>query len=685
VRSALVTLFLIAVARAAIAQPAFAIGKPLAMGDVPAGTVTVKVIAGSVANVVPNVDVTLDVNGTPRKARTDSTGRATFKDLPSGATVQAKIEGEDKKEIASESFPLGDTGVRVMLTTKPITGGPPAFGGGGAGGEPPMDPLAVSGQPRPDPSQKPGTYNVRVVYDSWKDNAAGMQVTLVGYDADDQITVASKTTDDQGRALFDELDRTGATSYFVMALVRRGDVVDRLMSQAVVLDAVAGMKLVLSAGKRDGNVVAIEGVPEGVAEVEIVDAATGTLVAKQRPAIAAPDITNITGGAHFEPKSDFPAGSLDVVVHGGATGDDAPLPGIAVKVIPATGDLASGIDSTTDPAGLAHFETKIQGELRVLVTINGRPMTSNPFTVAQMGGVLDVEAAWEARGKPEAMFDIAPSGKVVYAQTTARGATYRSLPLLAMPGRGTRISLFVLPRALFGFSLTSHVDDTYLAVSGRFEIRNNSWAPFKGGPDGIVIPLPRGFKGAIVAPKDAQDVAVDDGGYRILRPIPPGEKQFHGAFSLPIDAGTVAWSLDLPYGAFQSGMEILQPSAAMRVDTPAGVSGKTMTVPQGTFFVLPQISIHPKQSMVMTIRGLPSPPWWVRWTPRLVGLGVVALILAGLAFALYKRAPASAADAAREVKRQKLLDELVELEAEPGKKAGKRRDVVLAELEKLWD
>ena len=55
-------------------------------------------IAGSPSSPVEGTDVTLLVNGTPRVARTDSAGRAIFKDLPAGATVQAKVVDDDKKE-----------------------------------------------------------------------------------------------------------------------------------------------------------------------------------------------------------------------------------------------------------------------------------------------------------------------------------------------------------------------------------------------------------------------------------------------------------------------------------------------------------------------------------------------------------------------------------------------------------
>jgi hypothetical protein len=85
----------------------------------------------------------------------------------------------------------------------------------------------------------------------------------------------------------------------------------------------------------------------------------------------------------------------------------------------------------------------------------------------------------------------------------------------------------------------------------------------------------------------------------------------------------------------------------------------------------------------MTIRNLPSPPWWTRWAPRFIGLGAIAMMVGGLVLALRRRG-GNAADVDRSARRQALLDELVAIDADPARKAGKRRDAVLAELEKLW-
>jgi hypothetical protein len=380
------------------------------------------------------------------------------------------------------------------------------------------------------------------------------------------------------------------------------------------------------------------------------------------------------------------AGSVTVNVHGGIASTNGPLGAIGVnistrdKVVDEQGQL----DATTDANGNVTIELDPKGGPYVAtMTINGRPVSSPPFDVAASGGVLDVEAHWPGVGKQQVEFDLVPRpGQVFYAETTMRGFLYRSEPFQPVPDHGTRVSLFIYPRLLFRFSWTSVVDDEYLGVGGRFEISNNAWAPYApANSDGLMIPLPKGFVGGRVAEQDQGDVAVVDGeGFRIARPLPPFSRVFHGTFSLPVKDGTVSWRLDLPYGAFNSGMEIKQ-VPGMVVQTPPGVQGETATVPQGTFFVLPEVNILPKQSMVMTISGLPRQPGWKIWLPRIVAVLVLLTMLGGLGFALLRSKGPT--DAERQAKRQKLLDELVELER--AGKQNKRREQILTELEQLWD
>src|SRR5262249_35545052 len=177
----------------AMAQPAMALGRPLPDPSMPVGTVSVRVIAGTPAAAVPDAEVTLLVNDKPQTARSDGSGRATFSDLPPGATVQATILDEQQKPQMSEAFPVPPSGgTRLMLATKPFAGAPAshALGGGAPGMQGAPEARAMSGQPRPDRTMEPGSYQIRLTYNNLSVQSgaatdsqapAGEVVTLVGY------------------------------------------------------------------------------------------------------------------------------------------------------------------------------------------------------------------------------------------------------------------------------------------------------------------------------------------------------------------------------------------------------------------------------------------------------------------------------------------------------------------------
>jgi hypothetical protein len=587
------------------AQPmAGALGKPLESPDLEPGTVSVRIVAGSPSKNVVGTEVTLLVDGTPRIARSGPDGRALFKDVKPGARLQAVVTGDDKKQITSDEFVLPGVGVKLMLSTLPWNPGASAGGGppmAGAAGMP--NPRQMSGQPRPEQTDPAGTFTVRLTYDDFKDAPpVGVAVALVGYHGDDTIDMQVVNSDAEGRSQFKGLDRSGATSYFAMALLPRDGKLERLTSTPAVLDARVGVRLILSGEKRNSN-------------APIVD-----------------DLSK------FEKQDNAPpAGKVTISLEGGV--------------------------ELTAPVSLVELT----------------PEGSRVFAQAKP----EAGPGDPSQGSAQATFDLVPRpGQVFYAETRMHGLVYRSIPFQPVPDKGTRTTIFVYPRILFTFKLKSRVDDKYLAVNGRFEVSNNAWAPYVGGPDGLLLPLPKHFLGGLVAEQDQSDVALVPGeGFRLIRPLPPGSRPFHGAFSLPVEDGAVSWRLDLPFGSYESFMEIMS-VPGMLVQTPPGVNGQTATVPQGTFFVLPQISIMPKQSMVMSISGLPQPPAWKVWLPRIFGILVVLMLLGGVTVALLSK---RGVDADKHARRQKLLDELVELERSQAKGSAKRREQIMAELESLWD
>ena len=700
-----------------LAQPADAIGKPLPDGAMTTGSISVRVVAGTPTAAVVGTDVTLTVNGEPRIQRTDASGRAMFNGLPANAKVQAKVADAEGKPVTSEEFGVPESGgVKLMLSTKPFAAGGPAMGAGGA-----PEARQMSGQARPERDEPAGQFSIRLTYNNTTmvdrkitDNnpPVGETVTLVGYASDDSVTVKTAKSDDKGRVTFGDLDPSGSVVYFAMALLPRAGAFDRLMTKMPIqLDGQMGARAILSADKRDATSPPIDELPmstptpagkfrvsieEATAptEVKLVDATTKQVIAKGMPAPSTSgDSGEVQGRAAFEATPGTAPGALEVMVRGGPTGTQQPIGGVPIYVVPVAAQSLDGFEPAgTNNDGQVSIKGPTTGTHKAVFVVNGRALVSDPFSLETSGGKLDILAQWTPSGKPEIVFDLpAKPGQVVYAETTVKGALYRSLPVQPIPTAGAYVQIFVTPVA-FRFGLRAVVEDTYLGVQGRFIVENASWKPYRAGPDGLLIPLPKGHKGGQVADMNQSDVSVAAGeGLRILRPIAPGRKMIVAAFSLPIEDGAVSWRLDLPMGLAQSGMEIKQ-TPGMKVNLPPGMPGQTVCVRDDKpvepnacldsdekWFVLDGISIEPQRSMVFAVQGLPATPGWKVWAPRVIGVFVLLVLVGGVAFALLRK---GAATPERAAKRAALLDELVELD-----RTGRdptRREQVMAELEQLW-
>ena len=290
-------------ASAAHAQPSAVFGKPLPDATLANGTIVVRVIDGSPMSPLAKVTVTLVVNGVARTAMTDDRGRASFDSIAAGAQVRASTTVGGKR-LDSEPFAAPQSGgVRVLLSTAstPPTPGLP----------PPRD---RSGEPRSSAEDAAGTLLARVVYNDLADPAVGLPVTLVGYAADERVTIATQKTNRAGTAKFTGLDQTGATAYFAMTLLPRAGDVDRLVSRPVMLDASSGVRVLLSGDQRRSTAaplddlpgtgaanpanpatpvakgklhVALVGVPDATSTVTLIDAASGKPAASAT--VTAPD------------------------------------------------------------------------------------------------------------------------------------------------------------------------------------------------------------------------------------------------------------------------------------------------------------------------------------------------------------------------------------------------------------
>jgi hypothetical protein len=106
-------------------------GQPLPSPDLPAGTVSVRVIRGTVTNNVAGQPVDITVDGKMQRVTTDGNGRAQVSGLRTGAQVKAATV-VDGQRIESKDFSIGSTGIRVMLVAGLAAPGAPAASAGAA-------------------------------------------------------------------------------------------------------------------------------------------------------------------------------------------------------------------------------------------------------------------------------------------------------------------------------------------------------------------------------------------------------------------------------------------------------------------------------------------------------------------------------------------------------------------------
>jgi hypothetical protein len=122
-------------------------GVPLPMGDLPVGTVTVRVARGAVTNPLPGISVRLTGGaGAPPTATTDAAGRATFTGLTPGTRVKADatVAGE---QLASQEFEvLAAGGVRLALIATDPEMAKKAEEGRRLAASPPIDGTVVLGE-----------------------------------------------------------------------------------------------------------------------------------------------------------------------------------------------------------------------------------------------------------------------------------------------------------------------------------------------------------------------------------------------------------------------------------------------------------------------------------------------------------------------------------------------------------
>lgn len=90
-------------------------GQSLPSGDLPVGSVSVRLVRGGISNNIPNQDVTLEGGGPAKTVKTDASGRALFSGLAPGSIWRA-VTTVDGERLESQAITVPSAGgVRVLL------------------------------------------------------------------------------------------------------------------------------------------------------------------------------------------------------------------------------------------------------------------------------------------------------------------------------------------------------------------------------------------------------------------------------------------------------------------------------------------------------------------------------------------------------------------------------------------
>ncbi len=255
---------------------------------------------------------------------------------------------------------------------------------------------------------------------------------------------------------------------------------------------------------------------------------------------------------------------------------------------------------------------------------------------------------------------------VYLATFDSEGHTYRTTPFQMNALAGVVRGIIVTQKLLFGLQGGAQVDDERLWFELGLAIANVTGGPVNPGPDGFVMPLPKGFKNGRVSEEMGGRVIVNDTGVVWRGVIPPGQHDVIVQFSMTVDGGRVVVDMPAPHGMLQSQIAIEKGPGV--IVTGEGIAAKPRMLDSGKeFLVLQDVMVRPGGSLRFEITGLPERPAAQRWALWIVGILVLGLIAwAVTAAVMPSRQPgAGGGDTARREltgQRDRLYAELVNLE-----------------------
>jgi hypothetical protein len=315
--------------------------------------------------------------------------------------------------------------------------------------------------------------------------------------------------------------------------------------------------------------------------------------------------------------------------------------------------------ATTDAQGRAQFANLPPGApARASATVDGEALASREFPVPANGGIRVALIAGIAVAKERAR-----AAAEAAAQEPAR-------PGIVTIGGESRIILEFQDDALQAFYI--------------LEIVNGARTPIDTGAP-LIINLPSAATRGTLMQGSSRLARVDGDRVTITGPFPPGTTAVQIGYTLPYSGDSVTIEQRWP-AAFEQVFVAVEKVGDLRLSSPQ-LPEQQEADASGTRFVMGRgARINANEALVLSLSGLPHRSVLV----RNVGMGVAAVVLLiGFWAAFSGAAPRRTHDAHLAARREKLFNELVELERQhkagrlDDKRYAARRQTLVAQLERV--
>jgi len=354
------------------------------------------------------------------------------------------------------------------------------------------------------------------------------------------------------------------------------------------------------------------------------------------------------------PTGDLPVGTLTVRVIRGSLSNP-----VLNQVVQITGGAT--VSKTTNESGRAEFPGLTPGaRVKAFTEVNGERIESQEIQIPATGGVRVMLVATD----PDAAKRDEEDRRL--AQTPAQ-------PGIVVLGEQSR----------FVFEL----GEEGINVFNIFQLLNTARIPVQPAAP-VTFALPAGAEHAALLEGSTPLATVMGDRVAVKGPFPPGMTLLQFAYTLPYGAGTLNVRQVMPVQLAQVTV-VAQKAGEMRMTSSQVAQQREMNSEGQTYILGQGPSIAEGGAVEFAFTGLPHHATW----PRNLALGLVVLILLVGAVTSTRTRGTSTPEAARkalEIRRERLFDELVQLEQ--GHRSGRiaadaytvRRQQLVTSLERVY-